>query len=128
MDELHLWTSQWPEKFELKILKVNNNENTMEILSHNENWSEARECQERIQCLEKALGFMQAELDKLQGVEQEPISSKNSKKRIQYDHITGTVFENYQKCRIWHFPSIFVLWKLLGNTVWPQASGFEKVT
>ena len=81
----------------------------MEILSHNENWSEARECQERIQCLEKALGFMQAELDKLQGVEQEPISSKNSKKRIQYDHITGTVFKNYQKCRIWHFPSIFVL-------------------
>ena len=78
-----------------------NNENTMEILSHNENWSEARECQERIQCLEKALGFMQAELDKLQGVDQESSPSKiKSKKRIQYDHITGTVFENYQKCRI----------------------------
>ena len=59
------------------------------LLSHpttsNENWSEARECQERIQCLEKALGFMQAELDKLQGVEPTP---KNNKKRIQYDHIT----------------------------------------
>ena len=98
--------SRIPQFEQFSIFKVNN-DNTMEILSHNENWSEARECQERIQCLEKALGFMQAELDKLQGVE--PISSKNSKKRIQYDHITGTVFENYQKCRIWHFPSIFVL-------------------
>ena len=49
----------------------------------NDNWSEAQECQERIQCLEKALGFMQAELDRLQGVEAKP-----NKKRIQYDHIT----------------------------------------
>lgn len=29
------------------------------------NSAEAKQCQERIQCLEKALGFMQAELDRL---------------------------------------------------------------
>ena len=46
----------------------------------------------------------------------------------------GTLFENYSKCRIWsfefwHFPPIFVLFKtdLSGNTVWPQASGFQKL-
>ena len=46
----------------------------------------------------------------------------------------STLFENYSKCRIW----IFVLWHfstnfchiktdLSGNTVWPQASGFQKL-
>ena len=48
---------------------------------------EAQQCQERIQCLEKALGFMQAELDRLQGVEPNSAPDK-SKKRIQYDKIT----------------------------------------
>ena len=41
----------------------------------------------------------------------------------------STLFENFSKCRIWsfefwHFPQIFVL---SGNTVWPQALGFQKL-
>ena len=44
------------------------------------------------------------------------------------------MFENYSKCPIWifefwHFPPFFVPIKtdLSGNTVWPQASGFQKL-
>ena len=43
----------------------------------------------------------------------------------------GTVFENYSKCRIWilAFSTDFGPIKndLYGNTVWPQASGFQKL-
>ena len=42
---------------------------------------EAQQCQERIQCLEKALGFMQAELDRLNLPE-------NSEKDCKYDKIS----------------------------------------
>lgn len=45
---------------------------------------EANLCQERIQCLEKALGYMQTELDRLHY----DTSSSTNKKRIQYDKIT----------------------------------------
>ena len=44
---------------------------------------------------------------------------------------TITLFENYPKCLIWifqfwHFPPIlFINIELSGNTVWPQASGFQ---
>ena len=45
---------------------------------------------------------------------------------------TNTLFENYQKCLIWlfqfwHFKSFLFKSDLSGNTVWPQASGFEKL-
>ena len=45
----------------------------------------------------------------------------------------ASLFENHSKCpmwsfEFWHFPSIFCPIKtaLSGNTVWPQASGFQK--
>ena len=45
-----------------------------------------------------------------------------------------TLFENYSKCRIWifqfwHFPPIFgpIKTEQSGNTVWPQALGFQKL-
>ena len=45
--------------------------------------------------------------------------------------ISITVFENYSKCLIWilAFPTNFCPFKtdLSGNTVWPQASGFQKL-
>jgi hypothetical protein len=70
--------------------------------------NEAVHCQERIQCLEKALGFMQTELNRLQREQnymaktteeeeeeknnncndQQLRSSSSNKKRIQYDKIT----------------------------------------
>ena len=38
------------------------------------------------------------------------------------------MFENHPKCRTSNFPPIFVLQNYLsGNTVWPQASGFQKL-
>ena len=39
------------------------------------------------------------------------------------------MFENYSKCRILAFFTIFCTIKsdLSGNTVWPQASGFQKL-
>ena len=47
---------------------------------------------------------------------------------------TVTLFENYSKCRIWiflilAFSTNFCRFKtdLSGNTVWPQASGFQKL-
>ena len=46
--------------------------------------------------------------------------------------VRNSLSKNDSKCRIWifefwHFPPIFVLFKtdLSGNTVWPQASGFQ---
>ena len=45
-----------------------------------------------------------------------------------------TLFENYSKCRIWFFLNLAFSTKfcpiktgLSGNTVWPQASGFQKL-
>ena len=44
----------------------------------------------------------------------------------------GTLFENYSKCRIWilAFSTNFCPIKIdrSGNTVWPQTSGFQKLT
>ena len=56
---------------------------------------EAKECQDRIQCLEKALGFMQTELDRLQN-RPETTAKTNSNNNIsseyqedsKYDKIT----------------------------------------
>ena len=44
---------------------------------------EAKECQDRIQCLEKALGFMQTELDRLQN--RPETTAKNSNNNISFD-------------------------------------------
>ena len=44
---------------------------------------------------------------------------------------TGTVFENHPKCRIWILAFSTNVWPietdLSGKTVWPQASGFQKL-
>ena len=47
---------------------------------------------------------------------------------------TGTVFENHPKCRIWIFWILAfstnfcpIKTDLSGNTVWPQALGFQKI-
>ena len=45
---------------------------------------EAKECQDRIQCLEKALGFMQTELDRLQN-RPETTAKTNSNNNISCD-------------------------------------------
>ena len=46
-----------------------------------------------------------------------------------YNYILFTLFENHPKCRILAFSINFCTIKieLSGNTVWPQASGFQKL-
>ena len=49
---------------------------------------EAKECQDRIQCLEKALGFMQTELDRLQNRPETTAKSSNNNISDQYQEDT----------------------------------------
>ena len=60
--------------------------------------------------------------------------SNNPKIKSNFKWSIVTVFENHPKCRIrifqfWYFSPIFCLFKsdLSGNTVWLQASGFQKL-
>ena len=60
------------------------------------------------------------------------IHSRNRRKKGLFNtFLVFTLFENYSKCRIWIlvFSTNFCPIKtdLSGNTVWPQASGFQKI-
>jgi hypothetical protein len=52
---------------------------------------EAKECQDRIQCLEKALGFMQTELDRLQN--RPETTAKNSNNNISSEYQEDTKYD-----------------------------------
>ena len=79
---------------------------------------------------------VQASLESFKKLFSRDLLSKGSGTRertIKYHPFSNghsyTVFENHQKWRIWvfwfwHFLPIF---DLSGNTVWPQASGFQKL-
>ena len=58
----------------------------------------------------------------------------NTVSKIKLNKNPGTLFENYSECRIWIFDILAfstnfcpIKIYLSGNTVWPQASGFQKL-
>ena len=64
-------------------------------------------------------------------VDTELLSPRNGICNEQYLLVTGTVFENHPKCRIWIFLILALSSNfcpdLSGNSVWPQASGFQNL-